>query len=204
MMFSNTEFKVIEGSDTIDNLFGTIGNDQIFGKGGDDTLYGSNGDDIDLLIGGLGNDTLKGSVGADYYFFNDPNTKYEYVDFNKIMVTSFEGTDIIENFENEDAIYIAENTSLNPNPNPLTKVPFHDGTSPVNPPIFIDYKRVLGFTTIAPPVIRGSYTFKKNLTLGSINSLQKPFYDNEVIFYTLNHLNTVFFDANKAYSAFQW
>jgi hypothetical protein len=191
MTLLNTDFILIQGSDGVnDSLFGTALNEQIFGYSGDDTLQGGDGNDTDLLFGGMGNDTLKGSVGADYYFFNDPTAKVESIGDNKIKVTSFEGTDIIENFnKNEDEIYVAENVSPNPDANPFTRVPLHDGTGPVNPPIFIEYRRVFGFTSLAPVKIKGNFILNKNLTLGSINSLPNSLYDNKLDFHTTNPLN---------------
>ncbi|GAA6619551.1 hypothetical protein [Scytonema sp. NUACC26] len=206
MTLLNTEFKLIQGSDGVnDNLFGTAVNEQIFGQAGDDTLHGGDGNDIDLLFGGMGNDTLKGSVGADFYFFNDPTAKVEYIESNKIKVTSFEGIDIIENFnENEDAIYVAENISPNPNANPFTKVPPHDGTGPVNPPIFIEYRQVLGFTSLAPGKIKGNGILNKNLTLGSINPFQNSLFENKLDIHTINHLNTSIFDIRATNFIFSY
>ncbi|KAF3883811.1 MULTISPECIES: hypothetical protein [Nostocales] len=191
------EFNTIEGSDGAnDILFGSELNDQIFGKQGDDTLGGGDGDDIDLLFGGLGNDTLKGSVGVDYYFFQDPNARMQDIGPNKIQVTSFEGIDIIENFEQGDDIYIAD-TVTDSSSGGTTQVPFHSATNPVNPPIFIEYKSVLGLTTLVPRVVVGSYKLNDNLKLGGIHSLHDSFSGNTPNFSTINHLNTGIFDTNS-------
>ncbi|MFB2552625.1 calcium-binding protein [Ensifer soli] len=71
---------VIEGTASVDDLFGGLGNDQItgledsdrlFGEQGNDTLIGDAEDDDasgygnDLLVGGAGNDRLYGNGGAD-------------------------------------------------------------------------------------------------------------------------------------------
>lgn len=205
MTLLNIEFNIIEGSDGVnDNLFGSALNDQIWGKQGDDTLHGGDANDTDFLIGGLGNDTLKGSAGADYYFFNDPTATVEYIEFNKIKVTSFEGIDIIENFEDGDWIYKADMVTPNPSSGGATPVSLNNGTGPVNPPIFIVYKPILGFTTVAPPVIKGSYTLNNNFKLESINSLHDSFSGNGLNFSTINHLNTGIFDTNAPISGFQW
>jgi Ca2+-binding RTX toxin-like protein len=64
---------VIEGSDEIDQIFASSGNDIVTGAGGDD-----------LLDGGTGNDTLLGGLGADTFqfdLFNAPGQDI-IVDFN--------------------------------------------------------------------------------------------------------------------------
>lgn len=51
------------GTDSNDNIYGTVGNDSILGNEGDDYIYGGSGDDT--LRGGLGNDYLYGGAGSD-------------------------------------------------------------------------------------------------------------------------------------------
>ncbi|MDE5120967.1 MAG: cadherin domain-containing protein, partial [Trichodesmium sp. St19_bin1] len=89
-----------EGKDTInggkndDNIYGGIDNDSINGDKGKDVLIGEEGDDIlngglgnDLLYGGLGNNTLSGGQGSDSF-----------------ILTAFEGTNRITDFDNEDTL----------------------------------------------------------------------------------------------------
>jgi Ca2+-binding RTX toxin-like protein len=53
----------LTGNNTINTIWGGIGNDRISGDAGNDVLVGDDGDDV--LIGGLGNDNLNGGLGVD-------------------------------------------------------------------------------------------------------------------------------------------
>jgi Ca2+-binding RTX toxin-like protein len=59
------------GTDFIDWIYGTSGDDIIAGYGGNDRLYGGAGSD--RLNGGSGNDTLDGGTGADWLFGGSGN-----------------------------------------------------------------------------------------------------------------------------------
>ena len=56
------------GSNEIDNVNGSLGNDILYGLEGNDRLYGGIGNDT--LTGGTGNDYLTGDAGSDTYLFN--------------------------------------------------------------------------------------------------------------------------------------
>jgi len=67
---------VIEGSDEIDQIFASVGNDIITGGGSGDTLAAGAGNDTldggagdDTLDGGTGNDVLLGGLGGDTFLF---------------------------------------------------------------------------------------------------------------------------------------
>jgi Ca2+-binding RTX toxin-like protein len=72
---------VIEGSDDIDTIIASLGNDLISGAGGDDLLSAGDGADTldggggnDRLDGGTGNDFLAGGLGADTFLFKPLGT----------------------------------------------------------------------------------------------------------------------------------
>ncbi|MGU3539827.1 calcium-binding protein [Methylobacterium sp. A54F] len=68
----NDLIKSVSGSDTAyggdgaDLIFGNLGNDILFGNQSTDTLYGGQGDDV--LFGGQGNDVLFGDQGNDILY----------------------------------------------------------------------------------------------------------------------------------------
>lgn len=69
-----------QGSDSSDNLVGTVDNDTILGLGGQDFIKGLNGDDIlfghtgkDVVDGGEGNDALYGGFDDDVLQGNSGN-----------------------------------------------------------------------------------------------------------------------------------
>lgn len=68
----NNLFRVLDGGDDNDTLFGSINNDTLNGLPGDDTLVGFAGSDSlnggignDLLLGNQGNDVTDGAIGND-------------------------------------------------------------------------------------------------------------------------------------------
>jgi Ca2+-binding RTX toxin-like protein len=68
----NNLFRVLDGGDENDTLFGSINNDTLNGRPGDDTLFGFAGSDSldggignDLLLGNQGNDVTDGGIGND-------------------------------------------------------------------------------------------------------------------------------------------
>jgi RTX calcium-binding nonapeptide repeat (4 copies) len=60
------EFNIINGTDSLETLGGTVGNDRIFAFGGNDTVVAGLG--IDEIFGGDGNDRLFGGEGDDRIF----------------------------------------------------------------------------------------------------------------------------------------
>jgi Ca2+-binding RTX toxin-like protein len=68
----NNLFRVLDGGDDNDTLFGSMNNDTLNGLPGDDTLVGFAGSDSldggignDLLLGNQGNDVTDGAIGND-------------------------------------------------------------------------------------------------------------------------------------------
>jgi len=55
---------LINGGESIDNLFGNSGDDTLYGGAGNDRIYGQDGDDI--LVVGSGNDRLVAGNGDDF------------------------------------------------------------------------------------------------------------------------------------------
>jgi len=80
----------LAGTSGGDEIVGGNGNDVLAGKGGDDVLLGGNGDDLllggtgdDVLFGGRGIDRLYGGPGADrFVYFVDTLEIDEVMDFN--------------------------------------------------------------------------------------------------------------------------
>jgi Ca2+-binding RTX toxin-like protein len=64
---SNTDKRVIFGSDAADNITGQANADRLYGGDGNDILSGNDG--ADYLEGNLGNDRLYGGVGNDTYVY---------------------------------------------------------------------------------------------------------------------------------------
>ena len=56
----------VEGSDLIDTVIGTLGNNRVTGGGSGDSIRGAGGNDT--LRGGDGPDTIRGGTGNDYLF----------------------------------------------------------------------------------------------------------------------------------------
>ena len=71
----------LAGTSSDDEIFGGNGDDVLIGKGGDDVLRGGNGNDV--LLGGLGIDRLYGGPGADRFVFGMDSLEVdEVMDFN--------------------------------------------------------------------------------------------------------------------------
>ena len=93
-IYGSEDKDTINGGKNDDNIYGGIDNDSINGDKGKDVLIGEEGDDVlngglgnDLLYGGLGNNTLSGGQGSDNF-----------------ILTAFEGTNRITDFDNEDTL----------------------------------------------------------------------------------------------------
>lgn len=79
------------GSDTNNQIFGSVGRDTIHGGGGDDEIHG-----------GGGKDRLYGDLGADTFYF-DPDTAFTdpvtIMDFNVAQGDALDITDILSGFD---------------------------------------------------------------------------------------------------------
>lgn len=71
---------LIEGTDGVDDITGTAGDDLIVGKAGHDTLNGADGDDV--IDGGAGEDRLRGNDGRDTFVFTADGQTDVILDFN--------------------------------------------------------------------------------------------------------------------------
>ena len=80
-LFLGTFFDdVIEGSEDVDKILASFGDDTVNGYGGDDVITAGDGNDTldggagnDVLDGGTGNDVLFGGLGADTFLFKPFN-----------------------------------------------------------------------------------------------------------------------------------
>jgi fibro-slime domain-containing protein/uncharacterized repeat protein (TIGR01451 family) len=88
-----TEFNVIEGTQSKDRLRGTNGDDLIFGYEGADKIYGLKGDDC--IFAGEGNDTVNGNQGDDEIHGGK----------GKDRLRGNHGNDVIFGDENNDRLY---------------------------------------------------------------------------------------------------
>ena len=84
---------MIEGSDLIDRILASFGDDIVNAAGGDDVITAGEGNDTvdggdgnDTLDGGGGNDILTGGLGADTFLFRPFNAPGQDViaDFNPL------------------------------------------------------------------------------------------------------------------------
>lgn len=90
---------------SIENVYGSQGNDIIVGSGGDNRLYGWQGDDSissgagnDTVFGGAGVDTLNGGSGIDTADFSD--AVFVQLDLQAGVAFTEYGQEIVINFEN--------------------------------------------------------------------------------------------------------
>ena len=105
----------IEGSSSVESLYGTTYNDTLYGYDGGDTLYGNNGNDI--LIGGVGNDTLNAGAGNDTYmlgygFGGDTISESTSSGTDTIRLTGVSATDIRLWTDNNGYLHLQNKTNL--------------------------------------------------------------------------------------------
>jgi Ca2+-binding RTX toxin-like protein len=94
---------IIRGTNSANNINGSIGSDEIYGYGGHDSINGGVGSDT--IFGGEGNDTLNGGTGDDRLYGENGNDT-----FNKILG---EGSDLIHGGAGTDTVnYDDNNTTL--------------------------------------------------------------------------------------------
>ena len=87
----------VNGTSSVDTLYGASGNDTITGQAGNDILYGQSGNDT--LNGGAGNDTMYGGKGDDIYVVDSATdiiseNANEGIDTVQSSVTYILGNDI--------------------------------------------------------------------------------------------------------------